>query len=183
MIIRASDGIRGVLIDLLTSTMIRKVKWADLDTGEYEALKYTADGEIVRDDRGVPITYRGKTRLRFIPDKPLKQPAPTPINVEEDKERVIKLQEAKPHLKHVMQLKLPALLFNCKCDHKGCNSYAQWMTADELDLAPQQHNGRYYTRAKTITRHYWCSRHYQHPKLYDAKGELMSTQTENVVQP
>ena len=70
-------GIRGLVFDLDTGQPIRWVRWADTETGEYEAFR--SDPAAAK-RLGTPLArlvYRGRARLKFVPTHPAaKETAP-----------------------------------------------------------------------------------------------------------
>lgn len=161
MIIKAKDGIRGVLIDVETNQVIRKVISADLETGIFEAYQVSPDGEIKTDGRGDYLTYRARARcgLKFIPTK----------NILSGR----KVEETKPpHLKrpHKKAVRVGAL-FGGECEHYACSRTPEWAVSDEVTLPPVQVGKRRFGQARVVDVHLYCAFHYQPPRLLDDKGE------------
>lgn len=171
MLLRASDGIRGLVINQDTGNPIRKVIWANLQTGDFEAFRTDAEGRIIADDFGRHLKYRGKCRLKFIPAKTLSSSS-------KQEEEQLPL-----HPKVTQKIKkITVPLFDLPCDYKGCHRIAEWMVSDEVELPPIKNNGRLYSRARTVDRRVYCSWHYKPPRLLDHKGEMIK-EYENVVRP
>ncbi len=159
MIIRASDGIRGLLVDLQTNQPILMPVWANLETGEYEALKADGNGQPIGPP-GKELRIKGKTQLKFIPAKSVdvKIGEPEPV--------------AKPKIhRRPEPIKVP--LFSRYCQHYGCNRIAAWMVSEEEELPPLRKGRRLLKQAKLLRVCYFCSFHYVGPKLFDHRGELI----------
>lgn len=162
MRIHASMGIRGSLVDATTGQLIRKAIWADLETGEYEALKLDGNGNTIGEP-GKELRYFGKAKLKFVPAKILDDKPSQPEEEPNRKKPVVK-QRPTP-------IRIP--LFSKHCQHYACNRVAAWMVSEEEELPPLRKGNRLLVRAKLLRVCYWCSFHYVPPKLFDAKGELI----------
>lgn len=135
MIIDARQGDRGLLEDLAAGVVIRRARWANLETGEFEAR--TSDGRL----------YGGRTRLRWTPIRTPCGGPPGPIP-------------------HATAPTAGVYVFtNRPCEHYGCVRRAEWKVADEAPLSPETDAGVSYERAQTIGVRYYCSWHYQPPRL------------------
>ena len=71
----SKGGLRGILVNAQTMQRIPFARWANLETGEYEAFYAGPDGKafldslglpLYPDDQGKPRTVRGRAQLRFI---------------------------------------------------------------------------------------------------------------------
>jgi hypothetical protein len=84
----------------------------------------------------------------------------------------------------VKELQSP--LLDMPCEFKGCREWAEVMVSDEVIVSPSEvhrrldphrtHSRRkslYYERGMTVARHHYCRRHYQPPRILDAKGEVV----------
>jgi hypothetical protein len=138
--------------------IIRKAIWANLETGEYEAILVNEAGESIRDEKGKCITYRGKTRLQFTPAANLDPPASIP---------------SQPTSTKKVAKNIPIPLFSCYCQHPGCVKVANWMVSDEVSLPPIKVGKRFFSRGKTVAKRYYCSWHYVPPRLLDSRGEVI----------
>lgn len=145
----AKDGIRGVVINLATGNPIRKVKWFDTVTGEYEAFRTGADGKILFED-GFPVSYLGKSQLKFIPGKSV-----TPNGIVQPEPR--------------RKLVIPQFCEKC-CK---CARSATWAVSDEKQLEPRRVGSVFYEQAEHVGTRYYCSWHYEPPRLLDDRGETI----------
>lgn len=161
--------ISGKVIDLVTGKPIRKVKWCNTDTGDYEAFAINPDGSIKTNEFGVPITYMGNTKLEFVPNvfKNLDL-----AKQEKEAEEIAKIDASKavPILPVVSQ----------RCQEKGCDRVATWSVADEELLPPVRVGNRLYERGMVKKVRRFCSWHYQPPRLLDAKGDVIKNYDESV---
>lgn len=171
MIIHSKDRVRGTLIDLTSKKVIPKAIWFDDETGEYEAFRLDPSGKIATEN-GVPLRYKGKSKLRFVPSSNTNQKFMEKVAPE-------KMQDTVNLGKRIV--KREAILFPCakmRCQHYGCDRIAAWSVSDEEHRPPIVINGRCYEQAATLRERYYCSWHYVPPKLYDAKGELIEVDNE-----
>lgn len=174
MIISSKDGIRGVLFNKRSGTVIPKAIWFDTDTGDYEAFRLDSNQQdgIRRDEKGTPIRYRGRTELKFIQGETLRTKEESPISVSGNGAKRFSSGE-----------RLPVPIFSCKCQHSNCNRIAEWLVSDEIEIEPEVVNGRKYSRAKTVGMRYYCSWHYQGPRILDEKGEIIEQIEEITARP
>lgn len=165
IVIDATSGTRGIVIDLDTGLVIRKVRRANLSSGEFEAFRTWPNGEIRYDENG-PMIYRGRGRLHFKPTANLAPPRPTSPS------------QTQQNYDHI-----PIPLFSNRCCQKGCTRVARWSVSDEVPQTPVEVNGRKYSRGKIVGRRYYCEFHWKPPRLLDAKGEVMQEFDEIGVRP
>lgn len=164
--IYAKDGVRGTLIDLITRKPIRVPVWFDQETGEYEAFRLDAVGKILHEN-GKPVRYRGKTKLQFIPSytdnqKFIEKVAPDKfVGTPKSVIPITKREKLYP-------------LLQLRCEAYGCDRIAAWSVSDEVPSSPVVQGNRKYETGITIARRYYCSWHYQPPRLLDAKGDVIS---------
>ena len=168
MIFRATDGIRGKLIDLDTGKVIPKVVWFDDSNGTFEAYRVDEQGEVRRDHEGEALVWWGRGNLKFV------QEASQGVLLKP--KRLVKDRTGGTRPKKVKQRheKLKFRLFDVDCGHCACLRPAEYAVSDEEDLPPSISNGRRWARAKTVKVRYFCAFHYEPPRILDAKGEVMS---------
>jgi hypothetical protein len=161
VILRAKDGVRGELRNLDTGQIIPKPKWADLETGEYEAFRLDATGSVCRVN-GKPVTYRGKARrLFFTPTANFAKHVSRPT------------APVKREVRQRYQ-NLPVPLFSNYCEHYACGKVAAWMVSDEVPMPPEiGPDGKKYLRAQVVGVRYYCSWHFKPPRILDNKGEVV----------
>jgi hypothetical protein len=155
MILDAKSGLRGVLINEETGQRIPFARWADTETGEYEAFATTPDGQAMLQPAQV---IRGRARLRFVASSSFVYPAKPS-------------QEADPEL--VQQHRgVPVLaVAGRECEERYCHRLATWKTAEEREIDPEVgSDGQSYERAITTVVHYWCDWHYRNPLFTNRRG-------------
>ncbi len=192
MFLHVNDGIRGKLYDLDTGKQILKVIWADLDSGLLCAYQTDDNAKVKKDQQGNYLTYTAHARLRWVPlparqgpvvercentGKPAGE-APCPCRA---CRKYLELPVGRVKKSH---RKLPYwLLTDHPCEHYGCGKLAEWVVSDEVELPAQEDNGRFYGRAKTIAIHYWCSKHFQAPKVLDTGLEIVRVDNDVKARP
>lgn len=167
MIIDAASGLRGVLINADTGERIPHARWANLETGEWEALASTPDGRRPLAPRRL---VRGRCRLRFVPAPAVAAPPqgtgagapPTPA------------WQSPPGARGRVSTTWGRLQFvwpTCLCEHKGCERPANWLTCDEEEQEPERMpDGTLAERATISKRHYWCDYHFTPPLFTSRRG-------------
>lgn len=85
--------------------------------------------------------------------------------------------------RHTMKVeRLVNPLLDCPCSVRGCSRLATWSVGDEVDVTPVvgvhlfpdgQRHRVLYLRGATVGRRFYCQRHWQPPRLLDAKGEII----------
>lgn len=150
---------RGRLVNADTGETILYAFWSDLESGEY--LAYRINPKLAK-LRNIPLrslVYRGQARLRFEPakllptsERPVRAPAPRP-----------QLGRGTPIIAHAQR----------PCQHYACTRAAAWRVADEESLPAQEADGRLYECAQLIGIRYYCDHHFEQPKLWDSRGELI----------
>lgn len=196
MILRASDGLRGRWIDLDTGEEVRQVIWVDTDTGHHERYALGPDGRRYRNPAGDWVTLRCVGRLRFFPrDRRGREPiegAPqcarcrSPLTLPGDDLCAVCRAADRPHLqartngkdRNLLRVeRLTTPFFELRCQHYGCSRLASWAVADEVQVAYQRGRvgGRtaFFERGATVGRRFYCSHHYQPPRILDARGEVV----------
>src|SRR5579885_3284833 len=71
MILDSKSGLRGMLVNRDTGQPIRYARWADTETGCYEAFRINPEEARARGINPATLLYRGRARLEFIPAQPL----------------------------------------------------------------------------------------------------------------
>jgi hypothetical protein len=180
MILDASKGVRGKVIDLDTWLEVPYVKYLNTETGYLEAYQ-VRDGKVVKDAQGFKFTvYQG--RFKFVPTEAPKGPT---INLGADhcsickSKMVLKGDDLCPACrakergqKNKMQVeKIGFPLFDVKC--QLCSRMATWYVSDEVEVTPELHARRFYSRGVTVGRRAYCSWCFKPPRLLDDKGEVM----------
>lgn len=151
MILDVKCGVRGVLVNADTSERIPHARWANTETGEYEALVCGPDGKPVRPARVV----KGRCRLKFIQAKAAPRKSATPPDA------------APPQRKGVQIIALAGV----ECDEPKCHRLATWRTAIEQEIEPEvQPDGLRAERAKMIKSEKWCAYHYRWPRFTSLSG-------------
>ena len=184
MILNAKSGIRGELKNADTGRVIRWVRWANIETGEYEAFRISPD---VARARHIPLhglIYRGHCRLVFTPAqvldsrRPLGRVAPsTPLD--EIRREVLKGGEVQ--VPPAQLLTLPGMPL-VECDEPLCHRPAVYAVAIEQIVEPERgRDGRLYERAVTIGSAVFCWRHYRSPRQFSLRG--VETEVEVSVRP
>ncbi len=180
MILRASSGLRGIWVDMDTGKPIPKMLWGDPETGEFSALVVDGNGDTIRLQDGSEKFYIAKGRIKFVPRanaRPLSlQPVRclvtgNPIGTENRQCSCLVCKKTPAIKQRFKQLQLP--LFSDRCEEKGCQRFATWMVSDEIALPPFVKGHRKFERGKIVGRRYYCDRHFQPPRLLDAKGEVI----------
>ena len=153
MILDAKSGLRGILVNAETGQRIPFARWANTETGEWEALAATPDGKSILQPKRI---VRGKCRLRFVPSAGFVAPRPT---VPEDPPL------AAGETKRV--LAIPGR----ECEERFCHREAVWLTGDEEELEPQiGTDGRGYERGRVVRIHRYCNEHYRPPVHTSRRG-------------
>lgn len=156
MILDAKCGKRGVLVDGETGKRIPFARWANTETGEYEAFAATPDGCYMLKPARV---IRGRVRcLRFVEEAP-------PV------------QQAAPIARR------PCIVAGHReCEEPNCHRLAVWQTSDELLLEPVMDAARRRVeRAKTVAVHYYCDLHWRPPTVTSQRGVV--SVIDNVARP
>lgn len=168
MILHAKSGVRGELRDLDTGEIIRFVRWADTETGYYEAFR--CDPAVAK-TRGIPLAslvYRGRSHLQFTPTaildpKPSGRRAPsTP------------LAEIRPEVLRGRTVRaivwIPGVL-PPECDEALCHRAAEWAVSIEQLVEPElAEDGTLYERAVMVDAGVYCSWHYRAPRQITTRG-------------
>lgn len=158
MILDAKSGLSGVLIDLETGQEIRWARWANTDTGDYQAFRSDPKEARRRGISPTSLLYRGRTRLRFVASATASAPVkPTP-------------QTPKPS-------RPPQVGRRCVvtpgrgCQAYGCLRDAEWYVADEQALPEERgSDGRQYEQARVVGSRFLCPWHYSNPRTIHPDG-------------
>lgn len=146
----AKSGLRGVLVNGDTGQPIRFARWADLDTGAYEAFAVGPDGQMA----WPPRVVRGQARLTFIPAASAKPSACS----------------ATPPLSPTKAIRVLALP-DRECEERGCHRLADWRVGHEQLVEPEiGPDGKAYERGVITAVHYYCSWHYRAPLSTSQRG-------------
>lgn len=161
------------------------------------------------DGATIYYTYKARGKFRFLPmvvsdgklpNKPLAMGAdkcakcPSVLTLPGD-ELCVACRAADRLQRNKMRVEpITTPLLHCRCAHYGCGLLATWSVGDEVDASPVVGNlpnasrmwGRakkaLYTRGATVGRRYYCSKHFQPPRLLDPRGEVIAD-FDNVVRP
>lgn len=160
---------RGLLVDLDAALPIRWVRWANLASGHYECFRCEPRAAKARGLNLRDLVYPGKARLHWTPTANLPEvQAPAPDA------RTSETPAGPTTAEAVHQLRRRLFLFErVPCDRKGCNRWADWRVAEEMEQPPTAAGDRLFERAQLVRVKHWCSWHYQAPKLLDAKGDVV----------
>jgi hypothetical protein len=190
----ARQGFRGQIVDLDTGRTVPRVLWFDTDQGELEAFAVDEQGALRLDGQGNFLTVRMKGRFRFVPrgaasSRKIRLGAPqcalcgSSLTLLGD-DLCPGCRAAQRHQKHPMRVEpLPEFLLGQSCEHSGCDRPAVWSVADEVEVTPQQSQGIFFQRGATVGRHFYCSHHWQPPRLLDERGEVIEKLEDSSVRP
>ncbi len=168
MIFRASAGIRGKLWDLDTGKVIPRVVWFDDATGTFEAYRVDGNGDIRCDpEDGAPLVWLGRGNLKFIqePTATLVSTPRLPEGCWEQGQKVV------TRVKHE-RLSVP--LLDADCEHYACLLPAEYSVGDEIPMPPVFSKGKWWGRGRMVNVRYYCAKHYEPPRIVDARGEVVS---------
>jgi hypothetical protein len=192
MRLHATQGFRGRLIDLETGRAVPRVLWFDPEQGEIEAYAVDEQGRYRSDGNGNLLTYRARGRFIFLPGKPTGQgPKKTvhlgaprcakcrsPLTLLGD-DLCAPCRALDRNQKNRMKVeRMDEFLLRRPCDYRGCSRAASWSVADEVEVTPQQRGRALYARGATVGRRFYCTFHYQPPRLLDARGEVVQVDEE-----
>jgi len=194
----AKQGFRGRILDLDTGRLVPKVLWFDADAGELEAFAVDDRGALRHDHNGNFLTVRLKGRFRFLPrsegdsstlGKKMRLGAPqcqqcgSSLTLLAD-DLCPACRAAQRRQKNPMKVeRMPEFLLCQPCAHPGCDQPAVWSVADEVEVTPQQAQGMFFTRAAVVGRRFYCTRHWQPPRILDDRGEVIEELAEGGVRP
>ncbi len=200
MRLHCSQGYRGKIIDLDTKLPIPKVIWLDEEAGELEAFQVDNNGKTKRQGTDL-LTYRAKGRFKFIPTQQPETPNNNPLSVNTKGGKIVMGAPACAKCKSPLTLpgddlcpicrsvergkkivveRITTPLLNRKCAR--CSALACWSVSDEMEVTPAVGRNPYkrwgkgkvlFDRGKTVGIRFYCSKHYQPPRLLDAKGEII----------
>lgn len=159
MIIDAKSGIRGVLVDATTGRRIPFARYANLETGEWEAFQATLDGKLI----AKPLNLlKGKCPLRFVESY---APKVKPVSVADRQAAVEEMEE----VRRTTEQRL--LLPGDYCEAKGCHRLAEWHVSWHKLLTPVVGpHGMPQERLALLSVHDYCSRHYRLPRETSLRG-------------
>ena len=201
MILHSQQGVRGKVIDLDTGQSVRKVIWLDQEKGELEAYKVDQLGKEQKDINGDYITYRAKGRFKFVSTftdscnnrtSTNQLGAPTcakcfnPLTLLGSDlcafcNAADKGYKASERFQSFRVKKISDPLARYPCQHKGCSSWAEYQVSDEVPATPavtkpvtvKGFKTSLWDRAAVVGRRFYCSFHFQPPRILDAKGEIV----------
>ena len=181
MRLSAHDGLRGEWIDLDTGQKIRRVIWADPDTGEFEAWRFD-ELTCQRLYRvGMPessLKVRGRKRLQFVPAAP--EPAPVDLTPRNPQEQIAAICEIAPD--YVKDWKPIVPVPGIECDEPKCHRLAEYETGDDHEIEPEKTpDGRLCQRAVTVAVHRYCPWHFRPPLHTTLRG--VTSEKERIVRP
>ncbi len=198
MILDASRGIKGKVVDLDTGKVVPKVKSLNTDTGLLVAYRTDAHGNALSDGNGNWLTYTAVGRFRFtpsdgsqVPAKKIVMGAPSctkclnRMTLPGD-DLCVRCRATDRNQRHRMTVEAVIDPFD---DHKceDCTEKAAWCVSDEVETTPQagmSPSGKVlFERAATVGRRWYCSRHFKPPRLLDARGEEIKELDNEKVRP
>lgn len=195
MLLEASRGAKGKVIDLDTGREVPKVRWLNLDVTPNALEAYAVDdkGRIKKED-GHYVTYTARGRFAFVP----REVRTDPIRVEVGAAKcslcpsVLTLpgddlcpscrarERGQRHNMRVDRLLNP--LLDHKCNE--CSRLAEFVVSDEVIVSPVMSvAGRLgylsqkkvaWERGMTVGRRWYCSWCFKPPRLVDPKGEIIA---------
>lgn len=161
MIVSAASGLRGLVIDLDAGRPVRWCRWADTDTGEYEAFRSDPDEARRLGQPVTPLLYRGRARLRFVPAVTVSPPRPS-----DPRDLAGSLEEARRRYCRPI-LALPGR----GCEERLCNRLAEYEVSDEVEIEPEiGDGGGAYERAVTVGVRRYCAWHFRGPTFTSMRG-------------
>jgi hypothetical protein len=171
MRITAQSGLRGKLIDLDTGEEVKKVIWFNLQEGSIHAYCVDKFGNLIKADNGDFKVYWARGKFKFIPSPNTRLQT---CSVSGASTIDCKCDSCRGRISKAVQktVKINTPILSDRCQ---CGRLAEFSVSDEVSLAPVRSGNRYYVRAKCIGVFKYCSWCYKAPKLYDSKGELIST--------
>lgn len=183
MIYHAQQGFRGKVVDLDTGRVVPKVIWFDDVRGELEAYQVGSDGKVLRHEiDGDYLTYKVRGRFEWLPEvakctTKIVMGAPQCARCNslltlpgDDLCPVCRAKDRGQRNKMVVE-RLTVPLLDVQCEE--CSRQAEWSVGDEVEVTPQLRKRWLYVRGQTVGRRYYCSFHFQPPRLLDAKGEVI----------
>lgn len=166
MILDARSGVRGTLWNADTGQPIHKARWANLNTGDWEALATLPDGQVIQPVRLI----RGRCRLRFVPAGTV---AASTATAPAEVTMPVYPLESLPGQRAGTPI---VAILGQECECRGCHRLATWRTADEEELEPAVGpEGALAERARVVRYHLWCDWHYQPPLFTSLRGVLKET--------
>ena len=171
MRIDSRSGLRGMLINADTGEPIRWAKWADTDTGEYEA--FSRDPAEV-EQLGLPLAaylYYGRASLRFVAAPAVATLLPPAHRVGAGEFSPHAKEEIRRRYREVGEARRILATAGVECECPGCHRLATWKTGDVVECEPiLGDDGKPYRQSITIRGHCYCDRHYRPPVATSLRG-------------
>ena len=174
LILNASEMVRagqsGVLVDADTGQRIRWAMWANLTTGEYEALRMHPAEIRRRGLKAVDCAYKGRAHLRYVAFAPRVVGLSKPHTASEIAEMVRHARKGLPCL----------IVEGVECDEPKCHRLAEWQTVEEQEIEPAIGApfgvAQPLERAVAVKVWRWCPWHYRFPTFKSLRGVESETQ-------
>ena len=206
MLLHASQGFRGQVIDLDTRRPVSKVISFDTEKNEVEAYQTDENGLVrngIVSGEICQLTYRARGRFKFVPrgdtmagiaNDRLKEcttsvvGAPycvkcgSPLTLP-GKDLCAFCNAADKNVKGFSRLKPTSPLLVVPCDYPGCGQEAQYSVGDEVEASPELFDKQLYTRGATVGRRFYCAFHWKPARILDERGEVVKELYEEVVRP
>lgn len=161
------QGTHGALIRTDTSQKIPFARYANTETGEWQAWASTPEGEMINP----PQLLRGKCPIRFevsttlqarrTPKMAKRQPPP----IQTPQQTAAEIRKIAKDYGFIELIKIPGV----ECEYPGCHRLATWQTGDEQIIDPAPGG---FERAFTKRVHKYCSdpRHWRAPVRTSIRG-------------
>lgn len=200
MILDARKGFRGKVFDLNTGQEVRGVIWLDTEKGELEAYAIGPDNKPVAtmvDGLLYFRRYTAKGRFRVTVGSDSQRPPRVVMGASncarchstltlpgDDLCPGCRADQQWPGQGRMRVERVINPLLDRKCHRKGCSRLAEWSVCDEVGVTPACVRGvtrifgrlfvnPLYDRGATVGRRFYCSKHWQPPRLLDARGDRM----------
>ncbi len=160
---------RGLFLDVSQSPPrpIRFVRWANLDTGEFEAFRSDPAVAVRLGGNPAELVYRGRAgRIRFVEHAPR-------FGVKPSDQRDLRgsLEEVRRRFATARPVILIPGLPVPECDEPKCHRPAWWSTSTEQTIEPEQDGtGQRFDRGVSVLVEHWCDHHYRAPRLFSLRG-------------
>jgi hypothetical protein len=165
---QAQPGLHGVLVKAATGERIAFARYANLDTGQWQAWAATPDGRLM----ALPARLVGGTcPLRFVESyAPPVQTSALPDGAGDRQQGQALQQRFRRITERIV------LIRGLSCEQPGCGRDAAYRVADEMLLpAEAGAQGQQFERAMTVHSHRYCERHYRQPRQLAPNGDTVRT--------